>query len=157
MIPSFIQMPRWDVDDDHVDDLIADAKYIAKVRYSLLLGNDRVTEGNQTRQFPLAKCAFFGTDCTDALVVPVVVQVDRAEKNPGRPYHLMFRNYVNTDSSRNSIALNIDRFMIEVENWPANQERLSEFGWTIFVSRHVRLIEAIIYPPLLLTFLNDRF
>lgn len=132
-------MPPCDVDDAAVDHLMATARFHARVRLVFYDTEDYLLtdDHSQTRKYPLAKCAFFGTECSDAIVVPVAVEVDRAEKNPGRPYHLMFRTYVNTSNIRHAIAFNMDQFMIEVEDWPANRETPGEWMWTIFVSRYV--------------------
>lgn len=64
--------------------------------------------------------------------------MDKAEMNPGRPYDLLFRTYINMDHVRRSIAFNLDKFMIEVEDWPGGREVQGEWMWTIFVSRYVR-------------------
>lgn len=50
----------------------------------------------------------------------------------------MFRTYVTAEKMRHSIVFNLDKHMIEVENWPATGGTPAEWQWTIFLSRHVR-------------------
>lgn len=80
--------------------------------------------------------------------MPVVIQVDKADMNPGRPYDIMFTTYVGNDTNRNAVVFNMDKFMIEVEDWPGGRDIPSEWMWTIFISRYVRIQLSLPYHEL---------
>lgn len=77
-------------------------------------------------------------------MVAVPVEVDKHQ--PARPYDLLYRHYVNSVGHQGCIVTNMDKAMIEVDQWPLGRTTRAEWEWTIFLSQYVRSVIGTIVP-----------
>lgn len=83
----------------------------------------------------MIKCAFFGTKCTEAHVVPTPIEADKNQA--ATPYEILYPLYVNSLCNHGCIVTNMEKVMINVPNWPGGTMAKSEWQWSIFLSRYV--------------------